>query len=173
MIQSVDLEAHIEAHGPWLFHATSLEVLGAILVEGLRPGSEVGRSNAEGFHRTRPGHVYLSELSQIRGLQLAGDLPGELIGADLSRLNPGRIDPDEDMVQHAWLFEGERWVSAEPPIFETGWEEGPNGEGTLAYWAETTLGFDAPDVTKRSLTRGRVSYRGVIGPEALEIELGD
>jgi hypothetical protein len=48
-----------------------------------------------------------------------------------------------------------------------GWKEGPSGEGTLAHWAETTPGFDAPEVAAKSLARGRIAYSGTIPPEAL------
>jgi hypothetical protein len=78
------------------------------------------------------------------------------------------MDPDEDLVQHAW-HRGERWVDSDPPLLGPDWKEGPQGEGTLAHWAETTPGFDAPSVTARSLMGGRISYRGTVPPDALDL----
>jgi hypothetical protein len=70
VLASVDLNAHVKSHGPWLFHATSAETLTNIFETGIRPGSELSRSNAPlPFHRTRPGHVYLSTLAHCRRLQ--------------------------------------------------------------------------------------------------------
>lgn len=162
------LEAWIAANGQWLYHAAPEADLPAILADGIRPGSELGRDNApKPFHRTRAGHVYLCALEHLERLQAGGDLPRTAVRVDLCELDPERIDPDEDCVQHARLFRGEFWVPVEPPIWDRDWQEGPNGEGTLAYWAESTPGFDAPEVTARSLDRGRVSYRGTVPPDAL------
>jgi hypothetical protein len=164
-----DLGQWIARNGPWLYHAAFEHDLPVILREGIRAGSELGRDNApKPFHRTRPGHVYLCRLDHLERLQSGGDLPSAALRVDVRQLDPELIDPDEDCVQHARLFDGERWVSVEPPIWDPGWQEGPNGEGTLAYWAEHTPGFDAPDVTARSLERGRISYRGTVPPEALD-----
>jgi hypothetical protein len=37
---------------------------------------------------------------------------------DLHALDPTRINPDEDMVQQAWQFRDERWVSIDPPLLD-------------------------------------------------------
>jgi hypothetical protein len=39
----------------------------------------------------------------------------------------------------------------------------------LAEWADTAQGFDAPEVTAKSLNAGRISYRGTIPPDALKV----
>ena len=170
VLSSADLRAHVEVHGPWFFHATPTEDLASILEDGIRPGSELDRSNApHPFHQTRPGHVYLSTLEHCRQLQAAGDLGAGTIRVDVRRLDPNRIDPDEDLVQHAWHFRGERWIDSDPPLLGPDWEKGPHGEGTLAHWAETTSDFDAPNVTARSLAEGRISYRGTVPVRALEL----
>lgn len=170
MIDPSHLHDHIENHRPWLFHATRIEDIESILKQGIRPGSELDRHNSEGFHRTRRGHVYMSKLDHCRRLQDASELPEGTIRVDLRKLDPCRIDPDEDMVQHAYLgigMEAEQWVDIAPPEKGDRWKEGPNGEGTLWYWAEHTRDFDAPDVTAKSLAHGRVSYCGTVPPEAL------
>jgi hypothetical protein len=140
-----------------------------ILEDGIRPGSELGRWNtARTFHRTRPGHVYLATLEHCRRLQASLDLGAGTVRVDLRRLDPSRIDPDEDLVQHAW-HRGERWVDSDPPLLGPDWKQGPHGERTLAHWAETTPGFDTRTVTAGSLAGGRISYRGTVPPNALEV----
>lgn len=166
MIDQAELDAYIQSNGPWLFHGTDPENLPMVLEQGIRPGSELGRSNTVGFHCTRPGHVYLSHLEHCRRLQEAGDLGKGTIRVDLRELDPTRIDPDEDMVQIAW-HSGDAWIASIPPFKDPGWEAGPKGENTLAYWAEHTPGFDSPAVTARSLDRGRISYLGTVPPASL------
>lgn len=170
MIEFVDLQGYLERHCPWLFHGTAVANLASIAERGIQPGSRLGRSNAkQAFHRTRRGHVYLSQLEHCRRLQAAGDIDPGTVRVDLRLLDPQLIDPDEDMVQHARWFDNERWVSIDPPLFGPNWSAGPNGEGTLDHWAETTPGFDAPEVTTRSLQRGRISYCGVVPASAVEL----
>jgi hypothetical protein len=80
---------------------------------------------------------------------------------DLHALDPTRINPDEDMVQQAWHFRDERWVSIDPALLDPATlQEQPGGERPLSYWAETTPGSDSPgglphDPSRRggSLTR--------------------
>jgi hypothetical protein len=82
---------------------------------------------------------------------------------DLHALDPTRINPDEDMVQQAWHFRDERWVSIDPPLLDPAtWQEKPGGERTLSYWADTTPGL--PHDPSRRADR----LRGTIRPEALE-----
>jgi hypothetical protein len=38
MLLPADLQAHVEVHGPWFFHAAPSEALPSILEEGIRPG---------------------------------------------------------------------------------------------------------------------------------------
>jgi hypothetical protein len=96
MLTREALQAHIAAGQPFLFHVTSAENVEAIKREGLRPGSELGKSTRDDFFRTRPGHVYL-----IRQLDLpiveVGPKP-RVFRIDLDQLDPDLIDPDEDMV---------------------------------------------------------------------------
>ena len=169
LLLPADLLVHVKVVDPWFFHATASEDLASIVEDGIRPGSELGRSNApRTFHRTRPGHVYLATLEHCRRLQASLDLGAGTVRVDVRRLDPFRIDPDEDLVQQAWL-RGERWVDSNPPLLGPDWKEGPHGEGTLAHWADTTPGFDARPVTTRSLAGGRIAYRGTVPPDALDV----
>ena len=175
MLASDDFEQFVRERGKWLFHASAAKVADRIVREGLRPGSEIGVSNKPGFHRTRPGHVYLCGREDAeRTVDVDG--PRAIFAVDLTRLELDRINPDEDMVFFSWLRFGEEWwletpwVDAEPPWNPPPGQpliEGPNGEGTLRYWAETTPGFDAPEVTRKSLWRGRVAHSGTIPVTAL------
>jgi hypothetical protein len=175
MIHSADLQAHIEDQGPWLFHATRTENVPSILEHGIQPGSELGRSNADGFHRTRSGHVYLWTLEHCCAKQRAGNVGEATIQVDLSQLDPSLIDPDEDVVQQAYFPPinsdrlSELWVAEAPPERILDWVQAPNGENTLWYWAENTPGFDAPEVTIKSLARGRISYRGTVPSGAISV----
>ena len=171
MIDPGDVDAYMAAHGPWLYHATDPDSVATVLEQGLRPGSELGRHNARGFHRTRPGHVYISTLADCHRLQDKRELGKGTIRIEVGELDPRLIDPDENLVQlfyWGWGFEKDEWVGVAPPVKDPGWVEGPNGEGTLWHWAETTPGFDAPEVTAKSLLNGQVSHRGTVPAHALE-----
>ena len=96
MLTREALQARIAAGEQFLFHVTPAENVEAINREGLRPGSELGKSTRDDFFKTRPGHVYL--IGQL-------DLPIVEVGPEprvfrvhLDQLDPDLIDPDEDMV---------------------------------------------------------------------------
>jgi hypothetical protein len=56
-----------------------------------------------------------------RGPDRAGDLDVRAVGI-------------EDMVQQAWHFRDERWVSIDPPLLDPAtWQDRPGGEHTLSY----------------------------------------
>jgi hypothetical protein len=153
LLLPADLLVHVKVHDPWFFHATANEDLASIVEDGIRPGSELGRSNApRTFHRTRPGHVYLATLEHCRRLQTARDLGAGTVRVDVRRLDPFRIDPDEDLVQQAW-HRGERWVDSNPPLMGPDCEEGPHGEGTLGLLGRNDTRF------RRSACDGSVACR--------------
>jgi hypothetical protein len=88
---------------------------------------------------------------------------------DLHALDPTRINPDEDMVQQAWHFRDERWVSIDPALLDPATlQEQPGGERPLSYWAETTPGSDSPGGCRTIPRGGADRLRGTIRPEALE-----
>ena len=160
------LDDHISRRGPFMFHVTPADAVPAILAGGLRPGSELGISTKDGFFKIREGHVYLGDLS-IRALVEVACTRAYL-QIDLSKLDPALIDPDEDQVQGSFDRKGGGWVSNPPPV--NSGDGGPETVGqALADWAETIDGFDAPEVTAKSLESGRVSYRGTIPPEAIQV----
>jgi hypothetical protein len=170
-----DLDRFVRERGPRLFHASRAAAAEPILHSGLMPGSEIGVCNKAGFHKTRRGHVYLCE-RETAETTVEVMAPRALFSIDLRFLEPERINPDEDMVFFSWLhpndtWSGEpHWIDVMPPFNlseDQPFIEGPNGEGTLAYWAETTLGFDSEEITRKSLWRGRIAYQGTISPAAL------
>jgi hypothetical protein len=64
---------------------------------------------------------------------------------DLSKLDPALIDPDEDQVQGSFDGNGGGWVAKPPPVNSR--DGVPEAVGpALADWAETTEGFDAPEI---------------------------
>jgi hypothetical protein len=130
---------------------------------GIEPGSDVGRSNADGgFWRPRSGRTYLSTLAECHRRQRAGDLPWGIARVDLSQLDPDHIGADEELAQRAW-HAGEPWVDAPPPD-----NPGARADGTLAEWAEKTPGFDSSEVSSKSLWAGSISYADAIPPAAVQ-----
>lgn len=160
------LDDHISRHGPFMFHVTPADAVPPILAGGLRPGSELGISTKGGFFKTRQGHVYLGDPLMLALVELASSRA--YLQIDLSKLDPARIDPDEDQVQGSFDRRGGGWVAKPPPVNSRDGDPENVGQA-LADWAETTEGFDAPEVTAKSLASGRVSYRGAIPPEAIQV----
>jgi hypothetical protein len=165
MIEARLLQAYTERGNRYLFHVTPAENVEAIHREGLRPGSEIGKSTRDDFFKTRPGHVYLIRQSDLLIVEV-GPEP-RLFRVDLTLLDPALVDPDEDMVS-------ERFADAIPGeapnrLCDEHGSERSGQEGVLAAWAESTPDFDSPELAARSLEEGRISYRGTIPSEALEL----
>ena len=140
------LAAHIEVHGPYLFHVTDAKQREAILRDGLRPGSDIGRQVWDDFFRTRVGRVYLCD--RRRGVPVVV-VEGErlTLQVDLRRLDPACFDtepPKREMLDQYTAADGQA--------------------GRLAAWAESIEEFDEPEFAARSLAAGRVAYRGTIPP---------
>ena len=164
------LAAHISAHGPYLFHVTDATHREAILDGGLRPGSDTGRQVWGDFFRTRAGRVYICD--RRRGVPVV-PVDGErlTLQVDLRRLDPARFDTDEDVPYTQQRFQGERWFDTKPPEREMRdkCSEADGQVGRLAAWAESIEEFDQPEFVERSLAAGRLAYRGVIPPAALQV----
>lgn len=151
-----------------MFHVTRADVVPAVLAEGLRPGSEFGFSSKGGFFKTRQGHVYLCDRSSLAVVEVEG--VRAYLQIALGELDPALIDPDEDKVQDSFDVRGAGWVSTPPPVRAEQDNASPDAVGrALAEWADTTVGFDAPDVTAKSLSVGRASYRGTIPSVAIKV----
>jgi hypothetical protein len=160
------LADYISRRGPFMWHVTQADALAAILVEGLRPGSELHFSSKGGFFKTREGHVYLGNLLSLALVEVEG--PRSYLQVDLSKLDPDLIDPDEDQVQASFDHGARGWVETPPPVLPDQTDP-EHADESLAAWADTTKGFDAPEVTAKSLESGRISYRGTIPPEAIVV----
>ena len=65
-------------------------------------------------------------------------------------------------MERAW-HAGEPWVVVPPPS-----NEGARTDGALADWAETTPGFDNPEVTAKSLWGGGISYANAVPAAAVQ-----
>jgi hypothetical protein len=159
------LRSYIDRRGSRLFHVTPVENIPAIREHGLIPGGERGSTTRDDFFAPRPGHVYMVKLLDVPVIEVNGE--PRVVAIDLEQLDPAGIDPDEDIVQqHLALM-----VDVNPPTRDMeGDSEAPGQVGGLATWAETTPGFDRPDVTVRSLEEhGRISYRGAIPVNAIEV----
>jgi hypothetical protein len=148
---------------PVMFHVTPGRSVSKVLREGLCPGSDLGVSTLDNFFRTRRGRVYLIRQREVPIVDVEDP---RVLAVDLAALDPRLVDPDEDLV--AEKFPG--MVSVAPPVraLNQSGEEEPGQVGALAAWAETTPGFDRSEVTERSIREGRLAYRGVIPPSALQ-----
>ena len=163
ILDKTELDSYIKTNGRWLYHATAEESLAGIEESGIKPGSDVGRSNEhDGVWRPRSGRIYLSTLAVCHRRQRDGDLPLGTARIDLTQLDPDRIGADEDLVQRAW-HAGEPWLDAPPPLKQVA-----SADGTLAEWAETTPGFDGSEVTSKSLWGGGISYTDAVPAAAVQ-----
>jgi hypothetical protein len=164
------LVAHIEEHGPFLYHVTNADNREAILNRGLCPGSELGHFVRDDFFRTRAGHVYLCD--RRRGVPVVR-VDGErlTLQVDLRLLDPACFDTDEDVPHNQQRFQAKKWFNVEPPRRQMLDQEteAPAQAGRLADWAESIAEFDEPRFAARSLAAGRVAYQGTIAPVALEV----
>lgn len=158
-IDQHELQDLICQRGPFMWHVTRASSVAAIEAGGLRPGSELGISSKEGFLKTRACHVYVCNPHTLAIVEVDG--PRAYLQIDLSKLNPALIDPDEDKVQRSFEIPDGGWVAVAPPTRDK--NDAASGP-SLAEWAEATDGFDAPDVTAKSLNAGLVSYRGTLQP---------
>ncbi len=151
------------AIAPVMFHVTAARNVSDILRDGLRPGSDIGISTLDNFFRTRPGHVYLIKQREVPIVDVEDP---RVIAVDLAALDHRLVDPDEDLVAEKFP----EMVSIEPPMraLNDAGEEEPGQVGARAAWADTTPGFDRSEVTERSIEEGRLAYRGVIPPDALQ-----
>jgi hypothetical protein len=162
----IDPERFLEyiAVHPVLYHVTPARNVEPIRKEGLRPGSELGVSTLDNFFKPRPGHTHLIKYRDVPVVEVLGD--PRVFAVDLSALDPELIDPDEDMVAERFP----EVVSIPPPRRQMEGEEEASGqEGERARWAGSIPDFDRSEVTERSLTEGRIAYRGTIPPAALAL----
>ena len=137
------LDDHISRRGPFMFHVTQADAVPAILAGGLRPGSELGVSTNDGFFKTREGHVYLGDLSICPWLRCPARAPTSRSISASSILHSStrtRI-----RCKDLSTGNGGGWVAKPPPVNSR--DGVPEAVGpALADWAETTEGFDAPEI---------------------------
>ena len=130
------LDAHIEQHGPFLFHVTEAARRDSILGAGLHPGSDLAHFVRDDFFRTRPEHVYVGDRRRVVPVV---PVDGErlTVQVDLRLLDPARFDTDEDVPYNQQRFQGKAWFDAKPPEREMidNDTEAPGEAGLLAAWA--------------------------------------
>jgi hypothetical protein len=151
---------------PVLCHATRQANVESILRDGLRPGSDMGVATRRDFFQTRKGRTYLIGLGEIPIVEIGPHEP-RVIAVELAKLDPERVDPDEDMVAEVFP----ELVGVPPPVRRLdGDQEVPGQSGARARWADSIPDFDRSEITERSLTQGRrMAYRGVIPSDALRV----
>lgn len=143
----------------------------------LEHGLERERTRYPDFWASRPGHVYFGSMAHLRDhLKFFEPTDREVavFAVDVSELDLGRIDPDEDHFHLSrtgglgvmqrfrletppskWAWEWARYLKITPPP-------------SLGEWAEAIgLGHD-PATTRHSARSGSLSYCGVVPPAALK-----
>lgn len=170
---------------PYLYHLVgdiNDDKLGSVLEHGLdRTASHYG-----GMFVSRPGHAYMGSLRTVlrgdalRGLRERG--PYALLRIEVGKLEPHRINPDEDhFMTGYWVENSVNCVDGKHacrrfhlPFPPTTWiwewaEYLKRPIPTLGEWAEgVKLGAD-PAETRYSLAKGSLAYGGVIPPDALRL----
>jgi hypothetical protein len=174
--------AELLACRPFLFHrvwdADDLKIE-SIMSNGL----ERAYTNYTGFWASRPGHVYMGtrpEAVRVKPKE-DGDKPWVLLRICTARLDRRCIDPDEDhFLTHNWVG-GElaargsaacRRLNVPFPPSQWAWEWA-RYLGTplcsLGEWAEQVELGRNPAQTRFSVALGRLSYSGVVRPDALSV----
>lgn len=146
------LDSYMEKNGPYLYHITDPENVPSILQHGLIPWDQLGdrgtpQDHGTPFLRPRPGHTYLRYESDP--LNEHHPNYSGLLKVDLSKLDPERLNPDEDSM-----------------VDGPGWRDKGESLGDIAQ----TEGWSDPKHTQRSLEKGKktVAYEGTIPPDAIE-----
>jgi len=157
-------QPYIETH-PVLFQVTPERNVQSIVRLGLRPRHEVSVCTGTRYFKPRSGRVYLIEREYVPIVAVCGE--PRVLEVDVAALEPQLVDPDEDMVAEKFP----KMVSVAPPrrLMNDDGTEAPGQQGARTRWADLTPRFDRGEVTEQSLANGRISYRGVIAPDALTL----
>lgn len=89
-----------------LYHGTDWDHIRSILTSGLHPWDSNGDASVyKNWDKPRPGHIYLSQI--LEGAYRASATHGQqiIVQIDPKRLDPQRINPDEDALR-GWLKSG-------------------------------------------------------------------
>jgi RNA:NAD 2'-phosphotransferase (TPT1/KptA family) len=148
------------------YHGTTKARAERILKEGLKPWDSPDVDQVHGnpfeyeYYEPRPGHVYLALDPKI-AIDATHDIDDDREGGatvlriDLSKLDPQKINPDEDGHPQAGNYE--EWEEAD-------YDKWP----TLGIWAEDTgFGNDPYETVDQLNGYNSLAYRGVIPPEAI------
>jgi hypothetical protein len=162
------LNKWIQANGPYLIHSTSgSDTRDKILREGLIPhdqpnpaddlGMPIG-SQYGGYLYPRANHVYAKAWRPTNKLFLH-----TVIGIDLRKLDPTRINADEDAFTH--LSDQKSWgLPLREVDIDDGFSKEDEGRGA---WADR-VGLNDPAHVAHSLNSfGTVAVQGGVSPEAL------
>lgn len=87
----------------YIYHGTDEATARRALSEGLKPRSKSGRKSHWGKFESHPDLVYLTRFwPGYFALNACGDAPRfGLVEVDLSQVDPDKLYPDEDYVEHA------------------------------------------------------------------------
>jgi hypothetical protein len=163
-----------------LYHVAQRDDLGNIMVEGLRPASELGRSRDVGFFAPRPGHVYM--YTDISEAMDSGRWNEEEIGwddegneVDVRRNDPVMLAINKNLLDPAKFKADEDYLFHRDHLYDYG--EAPQsypkerqmGYNSLGEWAQEK-GLDDPQVTWDSAQNNyTLAYEGTIPPDAITI----
>jgi hypothetical protein len=156
------LDAWVDEHGPYLYHATQIANISSILDEGLHPWDQgPGAIQANSIWQPRPGHVYLATESAIKRYDC--DNPDRRLRIDIRELQAENFNPDEDLIfvpslKNSLLWKNDKTV------------QNLNGDKHSSYgeWAERCDFGANPEYTRLSLEEcGTLSHRGLIPPNVI------
>jgi hypothetical protein len=169
----------IQRNGPYVYHGarafgndTPESVVQRIQQEGLKPDMRNPDNPHPGkpqndddwmmydeyYLHPRPGHVFMTTTPE----QAYGP---HLFKVDLRKLDPAKINPDDDLLRDYSGSPATQYTGEFPEI------EGPTGEPgepTLGEQAEKLNFGSDPTHTERSFHYGVIAHQGPIPPEAIE-----
>lgn len=119
------------------------------------------------FLQPRAGHTYIGAEKYAAPYTRPN---GKLLKIDLRKLDPSKMNADEDHFQHpreAEVFPLVKRIQDfdPPPLADYFGSDNPE---TLGDWADRALGND-PETTHHSMSVGSMAYNGVIPPEAISL----
>lgn len=174
--------ATLVAKRPYFYHAV-YDPTEARLDSIRENGLEREQTHYEGVWKSRVGHVYMGEMRWIRRCIASCDEDGfgSTLRIETAKLDRRRISADEDHFLPQG-FEKHNMVDGKPACyhFHRGfppckwlWEWTAYLRllplPSLGEWAASVNLGENPEETRYSITKGSISYEGVVPPSALSV----
>lgn len=157
------LDDYINRNGPYLYHRTEPHRVQSILQEGLKPWDAEGQEFTSDW-QPRPGHVYMTG-SKPRNVNQRP----EYVRIDMRKLDPQRLNPDDDYMAIAREEHGLWPEIPYDPDSTTPEEWGQTlHDYDVSSPSQTAWSLEYPDVLNNPLGLPKsIAYQGTIPPEAI------